>query len=167
MSEIDYSHLSHDELIEMCSRTLYSLDGLWFTAVEKKFGTDAAIELDRDVWRELGRIEARRILKTLKVKVNNPIHTLAGMFKFDPLLRVYRPEVNMLDGHKAVLRCTDCPSQKARIRDGRGEFPCKEVGIALFDAYASVVDPGMKVTCRVCPPDKHPADFWCEWQFEV
>ena len=30
-----------------------------------------------------------------------------------------------------------------------------------------VVDPKVKITCLACPPDAHPSQFWCEWQFDI
>lgn len=167
MPGVDHSQVPAEKLLELCSRSLYTVDGLWFTAVEQKYGLDVALELDVEVWRRLGQIQARRVGKALAIKKDNPIPALISVLQADPALFVYKPQVVELTDSKAVLRCTDCPPQKARIRDGRGEFPCKAVGIALFTASAEAIDPRIKLSCLTCPPDAHPPEYWCQWQFEI
>jgi len=84
----------------------------------------------------------------------------------DPLLNIFQPEVTVLSDERAVLCFTDCPPQKARLRDGRGEFPCKAVGLAYLNSYIEVIDSRIKLTCISCPPDTHPEEYWCQWQFD-
>ena len=167
MAKPDYSQILAEKLVELCSRSAYTLDGLWFTLVEKKFGTDTAIEIDTEVWRRLCLTQARRILKYFPIKEASSIRKLVKVIELDPLLAVYETQTMELTDTRAIIRCTSCPPQKARIRDGRGEFPCKPVGVALFTSYARVVDPEIKLNCLTCPPDAHPPQFWCEWQFEI
>jgi hypothetical protein len=37
----------------------------------------------------------------------------------------------------------------------------------ICEAAATVINPAAKVKCLVCPPDEHPEDVWCEWEFEI
>ena len=167
MPGLDHSQIPRERLVEVFSRSLTTIDGLWFLAVEQKYGFDVALELDVEVWRRLGLIQARRVVKNFAIKEDSPIRAIINVLQVDPIMFVYKPQVVALTDSKAVFRCADCPPQKARIRDGRGEFPCKAVGIALFNSYAEAVDPRIKVSCLACPPDAHPPQYWCEWQFEV
>ena len=167
MPGLGYPDIPTEKLVELCSRSLYTLDGLWFSAVEQECGLDVALKLDEEVWRQLGQAQARRVRKGFAVKENSPVRTVIKMLQVDPIMVVYKPEIMALSDNKAVFCCTDCPPQKARVRDGRGEFPCKPVGIAFFRSYAEVVAPGMKLSCRACPPDAHPSQYWCQWQVEI
>lgn len=167
MTRLEHSQISSEKLVELCSRSAYTLDGLWFTLVEEKFGLDVALEIDVEVWRRLTSIQAKRIPRYFPVDEDSPIRRVISLIELDPLLTVFKPEPVELTDNRAVLRFTDCPPQKARIRDGRGEFPCKPVGMAIFSSYAEVVDPGIKLSCLTCPPDAHPPEYWCEWQLEL
>jgi len=155
-----------EKLSEFCSKCLYSVDGVWFSLVEQKYGLDAALELDIKAWERLGGIIARRALKTFEITGDN-IHTLIKAFELDPMMSIYEPTLFGMRGDRHVVRFAKCPPQEARIRDGRGEFPCKPVGIALLESYTRVVNPNAKVQCSICPPDPHPSDFWCEWEFAI
>ena len=167
MSEIDYSQIPAEKLAELFSRSAYTLDGLWFTLLEETYGFDVALDIDIKVWQKFSLIHAKRLLEALALKVDNPIQTVAKMLQVDPIMYIYKPQIVALTDSKLVFRNTDCPPQKARIRDGKGEFPCKLVGTALFGSYAKAVDPEIKLSCLVCPPDAHPPQYWCEWQFEI
>lgn len=162
-------HLENLEasLAELYSKSLYTLDGLWFTLLEKKYGLDAALEIDEEVWQKFCPIHIRRVLETFPIKVDNPVRAVIDLLKVDPVQLIYKLEVAEVTDNKAVFRVTDCPPQKARIRDGRGEFSCKKVGTIMFQSYAEAIDPGIRLTCLVCPPDAHPSRYWCEWQFEI
>ena len=50
------------ELIKMYSRNWLTIDGLWFSGVEEKFGLDEALDLDIKVWEISSRIEAKRTI---------------------------------------------------------------------------------------------------------
>jgi hypothetical protein len=55
------------ELIKMYSRNWLTVDGLWFTGVEQKYGLDAAVELDVRMWKIGSRIKAKRIKNLLNL----------------------------------------------------------------------------------------------------
>ena len=167
MSGLDYSPLAQDELVRLCSRSINTIDGLWFLAIEQKYGIDTALELDTEVWREATKINARRLLKAFAIKEDSPIRAAIRLMQVDPVQAIFKPEVVTLADNRAVFHCTDCPPQRARVKVGRGEFPCKPVGIAIYSSYAEVVDPRIKLSCLTCPPDAHPPEFWCEWQYEI
>jgi hypothetical protein len=63
--------LSKEELIgllEDASKNWLTHDGLWFRAVEDKFGIEAAMELDRKAWEKFTVTEAKRIMDRLGIE---------------------------------------------------------------------------------------------------
>ena len=168
MEQIDFTKFSKEELIELLrvhNRLTLTLDGLWFVAAEKKYGLDAAIELDIMAWEGYGFREARRLMKFLKVEKPD-ISDISKMIMLSPVFAFLGPGVE-IDGNKGILTVTDCLPQKARVNDGRGEFACKHVGLAYFGTFFKEISPDIKWKCIVCPPDEHPPDVWCQWEFEV
>ena len=47
-------------------RNLWRVDGLYFLGIEKKFGTEAATEIDSGVWEAMAQIEAKSLQKMFK-----------------------------------------------------------------------------------------------------
>jgi hypothetical protein len=158
--------LSKKELlnvIKMFSKNWLTLDGLWFTLVEDKYGIEAALDLDLKMWERNASIEAKRIKEEMGIKgggIKGVLKALQFM-TFHPSM----PHEYLMDGSdKAYIWVTSCRPQEARIRSGRGEFPCKPMGFACYSNLAKTIDPNVKVECVFCPPDSHPSDIWCKWE---
>lgn len=152
------------ELIKMYSRNWHTCDGLWFSGVEDRYGTEKALEIDINMWDISSRLEARRIKEVLSIPDN------AGL---DEVLRTinlmswaakcsYRIEKN---GERATLTVISCPPQEARITSGKDIFACRPTFEHGFTNVAAIIDPRVKVSCRYCPPGPHPSDSWCQWEF--
>lgn len=156
--------ISKEKLIDLFARSIMTMDGLWFLSAEEKYGLDKAIEMDCSVWQRFMPIHLKRVMKTFDIKEDG-ITGLFKAFEVDPIWSIFKPEFPLLTKEKCVIRMTDCPPQKARVRDGRGEFPCKEVGIACFRSVIKDFLPDGELRCIVCPPDPHPENVWCEWEF--
>jgi hypothetical protein len=167
MSDFDSPSFETDTLTEMCSRSLYTVDGLWFLAVEEKFGFEAAFALNQVVWERCSRILGRRLLKNLNFDGKPPLRALVEMLTADPMMHVHRPEVVTMDDNRAVFRCIECPIQVARIRDGRGVYNGEPGCSLLFKAYAELVAPDIEVKCVACAPNPGNPEYWCEWEFEI
>ena len=171
MSKIELASLPKEKLIEIIetyAQNLLTVDGLWFLGVEAKYGLQTAIDIDTEVWAKYGAIEARRAKRILDITddgtdamakaLNLQIWAQSKGMQYD----ILRPAEN-----KVVFNVTDCSVQRARLRDNRPLFPCKPVGVALFTEFAKTINPNFNMKCLICPPDDHPDDLWCSWEFEL
>jgi hypothetical protein len=165
MSESNLSALSADELMEVCSRSMYTIDGLWFLSVEEKFGFEVAFELNQRVWERCAPILGRRLKKKLDLEGKPPLQALAAMLQADPMMIVHKPIIHSLTDDMMVVRCMECPIQVARIRDGRGVYNGKPGCSLYFKGHAGLIDPRINVTCVSCAPNPDNPEFWCEWEF--
>ena len=162
-------NLSKDDLIKMMkmfSKDYLALDGLWFLGVEDKYGLDAAIQIDLKVWERLGSIEVRRIKQTFDINEGG-IASIVNALQLSPVWICYGYEFPELMENKAVFRIINCVPQEARVRNNRGEFPCKPVDLAYMTTFAKTIDPKAKVRCIQAPPDRHLNGVWCEWEILI
>jgi len=155
------------ELLADASKNWLAHDGLWFRAVEDKFGLEAAMELDRKAWEEFTVIEAKRIMKRLGIVPGGGIPALVQALKFRLYAHINVQEVTEMSEAHCVFRMNSCRVQEARKRQGLSDFPCKPVGIVEYSGFARTIDPRIKTTCLTCPPDPHPQEFWCAWEFKI
>ncbi|MEJ2413367.1 MAG: DUF6125 family protein, partial [Anaerolineales bacterium] len=56
------------DMLEDQAKNWLAHDGLWFQAVERRFGMENAIELDKQAWILFTQIEAKRIMKLHGIK---------------------------------------------------------------------------------------------------
>ncbi len=162
--------LSKKELLELLAdagKNWLAHDGLWFQAVEKKFGIDAAIELDAKAWEQFTQIEAKRIMKRLNIKPGGGIQALIQALEFRLYAYVNVQEITEVSKNHCVFRMVNCRVQEARKRKNLPDFPCKSVGIVEYSYFAKTIDPRIKTRCIACPPDPHPKDYYCCWEFTL
>ena len=152
------------ELLFMHLRDLWAVDGLYFMGIEEQWGTDAATEVDKNVWAVMGKIEARRLKQFFEYGDGLPdmIHAL----RFSSWAMDIEDKEYEIREREAMVRNTNCRVQNTRIRKGLGEFPCKKVRWAFLKAFAQEFNPDIEVTCTICPPDDHSDNLWCEWKFQ-
>jgi hypothetical protein len=162
--------LSKDEILELlidASKNWLTHDGLWFRAVEDKFGIDAAMELDKKAWEKFTVIEAKRIMERLHIEPGGGIPALVQALKFRLYAHINVQEVTEASDTRCVFRMNRCRVQEARKRQGLADFPCKSIGIVEYSGFAKTIDPRIKTTCLLCPPDPHPPEVWCSWEFKL
>ncbi len=162
--------LSKEELIKIIiddSKNWLAHDGLWFQAVEKMYGLEAAIDADMKAWEGFTVIEAKRIMKRIGIEPGGGIPALVECLKHRLYARINEQESDEITENRAVFKMRDCRVQSARKRKGLPDFPCKKVGIVEYSGFAKTIDPRIKTRCIACPPDEHPDEYWCAWEFTI
>ncbi len=142
-------------------------DGLWFQAIEKTHGMAVAIEADRAAWEKFTVVEARRIMERIGLRPGGGIPALLECLDHRLYARLNIQEATEVTDTRAVFTMRDCRVQSARKRKGLPDFPCKSVGLVEYTEFARAVDPRIRTRCIACPPDEHPSDSWCAWEFTL
>lgn len=167
---MDITNLSKEKLIGLIddfAKNWLAHDGLWFQEVEKKFGMKDAIFCDTEAWRTFTKIEAKRIMKRHNIPENSGLEGLKKALFCRMYSRLNVQSIIEETENSIIFRMNDCRVQSARNRKGLPDFPCKSVGLVEYEEFAKTIDPRIKTTCISCPPDKHPAEYYCAWKFEI
>jgi hypothetical protein len=162
--------LDKDELVRIVmddAKNWLAHDGLWFQAVEASHGMDAAIAADRAAWERFTVVEAKRIMERLGLKPGGGLPALLECLEHRLYARLNTQEVTEASDTRAVFVMRDCRVQAARKRKGLPDFPCKSVGLVEYAEFAKAVDPRIRTRCIACPPEAHPDDLWCAWEFSL
>ena len=117
--------------------------------------------------RRFSVIEAKRIMKRLPIPEGGGIGALEQALKFRLYARINRQEALCMSEHKLVFRMNDCRVQTARKRQNLPEYPCQSAGMIEYISFAGAIDPRIETRCIACPPDPHPEEYWCAWEFEL
>jgi len=152
------------DFIFMHLRNMWSIDGLYYLAIEDKFGTEVATEIDKKVWKVMGKIEARRLKKLFNIKDAN-LFSLVKCLKLSGWALDLEDKEIIQDDDRVIVRNTVCRIQNNRIQKGLSEFPCKNVRWGFLKSFSKEINPNIEVDCKQCPPDKHTNNLWCEWEF--
>ncbi|NOR83975.1 MAG: hypothetical protein GQ526_10835 [Ardenticatenales bacterium] len=142
-------------------------DGLWFLAAEEAYGTPAAIELDKKAWETFTVIEAKRIIKRHGIQPGGGIPALAQALDRRLYAFINQQEIVEQSDKRLIFRMTKCRVQMARQHKGLPDFHCKPVGMVEYTGFARTIDPRIQTHCIACPPDPHPAEWFCAWEFTL
>lgn len=160
----------HDDCkkeLEDAAKNWIAMDGLWFQAVEQEYGMDAAVEMDRNVWEQFAKIEARRIKERLDLPERGGLDALEIAFKNRLFARVNKTEILRPDKKTLVVTTKTCRVQAARERKGMSLFPCRSVGLVEFPMFARTIDERVVTECLSCPPETQPQTPYCSWKFTL
>ena len=171
MTEIkEITAFSKDKLIELlrdAALNWLAHDGLWFRAVEDRFGLEAAMELDGKAWEKFTVLEAKRIMKRLSLAEGGGIPALVQALKLRLYAHINVQETSEVTADRLVFRMRSCRVQEARERQGLTVFPCKPIGIVEYGGFARTIDPRIETICLSCPPDPRAENTWCAWEFSL
>lgn len=167
---MDISKLSVEQLRELLTdfaKRWLAHDGLWFQAVENAHGMEEAIRLDAAAWERFTALEARRIMTFLGLEEGGGLSAMKKalgyrLYSFVNVQKILEPEEGVL-----VFRMNDCRVQSARKRKNLPDFPCKPVGLVEYSGFARTIDPRIETRCLACPPDPHPDEYYCAWEFRM
>ena len=145
---------------------MWAVDGFYYLFIEEKYGTKIATEIDRKVWEVMGKIEARKIKKLFGIDKSD-IASVMKALSYSGWSMDLEDKKIIIEKNRGILRNTKCRVQITRLSNGLKEFGCKLVRWGFLKAFAREFNPDIVVSCNVCPPDKHPNDLWCEWEFKI
>lgn len=155
------------DLLEDAAKNWLAHDGLWFQAVETLNGMETAIQLDAEAWKRFTTIEARRIMDRHGMEQGGGLDALQEALQWRLYARLNEQSLQRIDHTTLRFEMNDCRVQSARKRKNLPDFPCKSVGLVEYSGFAETIDPRIRTRCLACPPDPHPENFWCAWEFTM
>ena len=157
------------ELLIDMGKNWIANDGAWFQAVERNFDYEMfnAKRINDSCWVRFSYIEAKRIMKRFNLPKNGGISALRQALKYRQYALINQQEIIDVSENKIIFRMNDCRVQSARSRANLPEYPCKSVGVIEYTRFAEGIDPRIKTACVGCPPDPHPKEWYCAWEFTL
>ena len=155
------------KVIDVYAKAWQAMDGAYFLALEKKYGMDVAIEMDKEAWKIFSPIEARRIMKEFDIPANGGLKSLERALGYRVYARLNKQSFEWADKNTLHFTMNECRVQVARNRKGLPDFPCRPVGEIEYSYFAGTIDPRIKTRCVFCPPGEHPEDAYCRWEFTL
>lgn len=154
-------------LLESFAKRWIAHDGLWFQSIEKERGMEEAIHHDIGAWRNFTVIEAKKIKEFLQLPDQGGLDALERALNFRLYAFLNQQKIERLNAQTLTFYMTDCRVQSARQRKQLSDFPCKPVGEVEYSLFASTIDSRITTRCIACPPDAHPPEFYCGWEFTL
>ena len=122
-------NLTNDAILNLSELSFARLDGAWFMAVAKKYGIEAAWEMDVEAWKQFSYVMGKNLRKNIITEPVWPGSFLDALEIALNLLGMRGRSVSM-EGNAIIVRVTDCDIQKAIAKAG-----IADCGIATVETY--------------------------------
>lgn len=155
------------DLIEKVSINWLANDGIWFQAVEQRFGMGDAKRCNDTCWTRFSPFEATRIKDLLGLPDNGGIPALKKALAFRMYAFINEQSVEEPSDNCLIFFMNNCRVQAARRRKGLPDYPCKSAGMVEYPSFAQTIDSRIVTECVGCPPDAHPEEWFCAWKFSL
>lgn len=142
-----------------------AVDAFWFLFTEDTFGRKTAEKVNGQVWERISPMASKELINLFKIEQKG-LEGLVKALKLFPWTNIGRHRIETRE-NEVILTAPECPPQVARIKEGLGEYDCKDMHMKVFKSFIREVDPQIDVECVFAPPDKHPDHLFCKWRFIV
>lgn len=157
--------LDPEDLTNLRLRALTAIDGLWFLAVERRYGFDEALRMDLDVWSSYGLIQLKRVSKALGISLNHDsppeLEDIGVLLEAVCSIDGTECESQITNPRTMIFTVHKCPWWDNLKRSGRHEvIPCETIDNSIFAKWLKNVDPSLSFEITKSMPKGAQA---CEW----
>jgi len=171
--DIKLQDFSKDALVRLwtaASKLYIGIDGVWTSVIREKYGEQAAIDLDMEVWRRNTPLEVRRVREAMNIW-GDDVAAVFKPYQCDPgVTGVAEIDCELKNRNHGILTFKRCLSLEYFERHGdtaMQKFACEVIDGNEIPNYAHLFNPKIKVKALKLPPRKSPDEIACQWEFWV
>jgi hypothetical protein len=156
-----------EELLDALCLNWLANDGVWFQAIENKFGMFDAKRCNDTCWTRFSPYEAYHIKTLLDLPEQGGLEALKAALQFRLYARINKQDIVEEKKDSFIFRIIDCRVQSSRRLKGLEDYPCKSIGIIEYRTFAETIDSHIQTECIGCPPDPPQPGWYCAWRFSL
>ncbi|MDD5095197.1 MAG: DUF6125 family protein [Dehalococcoidia bacterium] len=156
------------KLLKMYSEYIRRVDGYWYVTVMNRWGNEAALECDLDVWEKAQVWEIKSTTSLLNIH-GDDVLTMMKAMQSSPWMWLYDYDVDIKSRDHAILTFRTCPILASIEKEGTGreELLCHGLEPKVFRVIADYFNPKIEVIPLKLPPRKASDEIACRWEMKL
>jgi hypothetical protein len=159
-------NFSRKDIVEYLQKNFTTVDGLWFVKIEEILGFERALEIDKEVWKVLPKIQARFIKTKLQIETGKKLDNRQGLTHFGTeefFIEALRIKMRLDNFQFRLLKkpglvkiiINQCPWHDIMLKSKREHLSGK-IGSAIcgteYEVFASefLKNTSFKIKSRIC-----------------
>ncbi len=142
----------------------------WYTGVRRRYGDDAAQELEKDVWVDRGAAEHDLVIGQQAMGITGrDVKSLLRSFQFAPgEVGILDVELELIDPNHGVITHHRCPAldRFEHFDDVRLKHCC-DICLAAMPLSGEVINEEIECKPLKLPPRADANDIACKWEFRL
>jgi len=171
-SNLTFADLSKDFLLKIMEVWQFAwihLATAFYDATKKRFGVDAANEIQLEAWETVGQNVNPRYAKIGNIKLNTVVDSLKALqLPLDNTMgNLYKTQYNIINDNHVIITIPQCRSllyYEKRAPEMINWF-CHVLEKKAMEKY--LINPKIKVTPLKLPPRNSPDEISCQWEFKI
>lgn len=152
-------------MLDMVAKDWIAMDGVWFQAVEKRYGMNDAKRCNDSTWGRFSPFEALSVKNLLGLPEHPGLKGLEQALNFRMYGRLNVQSCRYDEEGALIFTMDSCRVQAARRRKQMEAYPCKSAGLVEYSRFAAAIDDRIRTECICCPPDSNTDGCDCGWRF--
>jgi hypothetical protein len=116
--------------------------------------------------RSFGVREAHGLINLAIVREKG-VKGILRALKYSHWALLERAEVRRVSGNVVRLRVIGCSARRALEKWGLPNYPCRNFTLNALEGFVGAIEPGARVECVFCPPQKQEGNISCEWLIKL
>lgn len=168
---LTHENFSKDFLLRMMHAYQYAwliMNGGYYDAVKKRFGSEAANECELATWLRVGEKVNPRYAKLANIQLNTVVDSLKVLqLPLDNTIGLFPAEYDIKSPNRVILTVAKCRTLDylEKAEPERIQPVCHVLEKPIMEKY--LVNPRIKVTPLLLPPRKSPEEIACQWEFKI
>jgi hypothetical protein len=170
--DLTFADLSKDFLLKIMEVWQFAwihMATAFYAATRKRYGTDAANEIQLEAWETVGEKVNPRYPKIGNIQMNTVLDSLkAAQLPLDNTMgNLYKAQYEIKDENHVILTLPQCRSLLYYEREDPEmiNFFCHVLEERIMKKY--FINPKVKVTPLKVPPRRSPEEIACQWELKI
>jgi len=170
--ELTFADLSKDFLLKIMDVWQFAwihLATAFYEATKKRFGIDAANDIQLEAWETVGEKVNPRYAKIGNIKLETVVDSLKALqLPLDNTMgNLYKTQFNIINDNHVIITIPQCRSLLYYEREAPEmiNWFCHVLEKKAMEKY--LINPKIKVTPLKLPPRQSPDEPSCVWEFKI